>query len=278
MQSDTIQRFLIHRLHIRGEIVKLQASYQAIIAQQPYPIKIAHLLGKTLATSALLTASIKFKGNLTVQLQSNGPVKLLVGHCDNQFHIRGIAKWQADHTNLGETFADGMLAITIAPDKGKPYQGIVKLEANTLAQAIEHYFEHSEQLPTIILLDANQTQVTGILLQKLPGHTADKLTDWTNFKFIINELATQVLLAAPNEMLLSHIFKHEDVIIYDPQPITFQCTCSEERSANAIRTLSQDDITELLQSYKQLTVTCEFCNHSYTFNADAVKDIRSNIL
>ncbi|MDF2867387.1 MAG: hslO [Gammaproteobacteria bacterium] len=273
---DSLQRFLINRAHVRGVLVKLQQSYLTIISQQHYPETIAHLLGETLVTSALLTSTIKFQGTLIMQLQNQGPLELLVAHCNQQLHIRGVAKWREDEEDFSDALEGGTLAITIAPDEGERYQGIVQLETNELAKAVETYFDQSEQLSTLIVLAADQHAAAGLLLQKLPNHLFDTADadNWADLETQLKQLYTHELLNLDNETILNRLFPDEDVIVYDPEPVVFRCTCTEERSANAIRTLEQADIDELLGIYKEITVTCEFCHHSYRFDADKVIAIK----
>ncbi len=276
---DSLQRFLINHTHIRGVLVKLQQSYLTIISQQHYPETVAHLLGETLVTSALLTSTIKFKGTLIMQVQNQGPLELLVAHCNQQLHIRGVAKWSEDEKDFSEALGGGTLAITIAPDEGERYQGVVQLETNELAKAVETYFEQSEQLSTLIVLAADQHAATGLLLQKLPNHNADSSDsdDWDDLAMQLKQLYAHELLNLDNEAILDRLFPTEEVVIYEPEPIEFRCTCSEERSANAIRTLEQTDVDELLKAYKEITVTCEFCHHSYHFDANKVIEIKQTM-
>jgi molecular chaperone Hsp33 len=276
---DILQRFIINRTNIRGVIVKLQQSYLTIISQQHYPEPLAHLLGRTLATSTLLTSTIKFEGTLTVQVQNQGPLELIVAHCNEQLHIRGVAKWHENGEDFADVLTGGTLAITIAPNVGEHYQGIVELESNELAAAVETYFDQSEQLPTLIVLAADQYGAAGLLLQRLPGQIASSTDEenWEDFKSQLTQLYSHELLNLENEMIISRLFHQEDVIIYDPEPVIFRCTCSEERSANAIRTLEQSDIDDLLSTYKEITVTCEFCHHSYHYDAAKVKEIQQTV-
>lgn len=273
--SDYLQRFLINRTHIRGEIVKLHHSYQQATSQQAYPTAIAELLGQILASSVLLTATIKFQGMLIIQVQNQGPLELLVAHCNEQFHIRGVAKWQEGYLDYTNALSDGTLAITISPGHGTRYQGIVPLENSNLAAAAAGYFNQSEQLATAIVLAANQEYAAGLLLQRLPSYTTTDADEvyWQELQSAVAQLSSSDLLALENELIISQLFQHEDVIVYDPEPVEFRCTCSEQRSANAIRALSQEDIDDLLTTYKQITVTCEFCHQNYNYDAAAVQAI-----
>jgi len=272
---DSLQRFIINRAHIRGVLVKLQQSYLTIVSQQHYPERIGHLLGETLATAALLTSTIKFQGTLIMQVQNKGPLEMLVAHCDEQFHIRGVAKWREDENDFNEALQGGTLAISILPNQGERYQGIVELETEDLGQAVETYFAQSEQLATLVMLAADERGCAGLLLQRLPNSSADEQDDsyWSDLEAQIRQLYSHELLNLDNEVLISKLFPDEDIMVYEPEPVSFRCTCSEERSAKAIQTLTQADIDELLATSKTIAVTCEFCHHSYHFDAAEVNTI-----
>ena len=90
---DTLHRFLFETTSIRGEVVHLAASYRAVLARHPYPRSVQALLGQAMAAAALLAATIKSHGVLTLQLQGSGPVTLLVVQCSGARTLRGLARW-----------------------------------------------------------------------------------------------------------------------------------------------------------------------------------------
>ena len=93
--SDTLQRFLFENAAIRGEIIQLDSSWQAVIEKHDYPVPVKHLLGEMLSAVVLLSATLKFSGKLSLQLQGSGPVSMMIAECttgqENEVrHIRGI--------------------------------------------------------------------------------------------------------------------------------------------------------------------------------------------
>src|SRR5206468_1453829 len=139
----------------------------------------ARVLSELLAASALLASTLKFAGSLIVQLQGDGPVRLLVVECDASLNLRATAQWSDEIASLPDdaSLADlaggaarGRLAITLDPRNGEPlYQGIVALEGASIAALVEHYLETSEQIPSRLVLASNADRVRGLLLQRLPG-------------------------------------------------------------------------------------------------------------
>ncbi len=175
--NDTLQRFIFEQAPIRGEIVRLDATWRAVLARRDYPPAVRDLLGEMAAAAMLLSATLKFTGSLIMQIQGDGTVPLLVVECTSNRTLRAIAHWTEDvrAAPLAEMMGNGRLLITINPAEGtERYQGIVELEGNSVAEVLENYLARSEQLDTRLWLASNATQVAGMLLQRLPGEQDDE--------------------------------------------------------------------------------------------------------
>lgn len=138
------------------------------------------LLGELLVATSLLTATLKFEGSITVQLQGDGPVRLAVINGDHNQQLRGVARYEGElptDDKLQSLVGNGQLVITITPEEGERYQGIIALEADTLATCLEQYFAQSEQLATRLWIRTGhhqgQPRAAGILLQELPARSED---------------------------------------------------------------------------------------------------------
>ena len=141
--SDQIQRFLFEGTDLRGVLVGLEDSYQQVLSRHPYPVKVASLLGEMLAAIGLLSSTLKFEGRLSLLARGQGPVSMLMAECNHHRDLRAIARWQGDipaDADMHYLLGSGQLAITIEPEKGNRYQGIVPLEKPLLAQCLEDYF------------------------------------------------------------------------------------------------------------------------------------------
>jgi len=282
-KKDILQRFIFENAPVRGEIVHLGASFETIVSQHPYPPLIQQLLGEMLVASVLLSAIIKFKGRLTVQFQGGDKLKLLIAQCDNEFHIRGLGQWKGDFTagELLEDLKKGVLVIIIQPESGgERYQGIVSWQGNSLAESLEGYFRDSEQLATRIWLASNEHQTAGLLLQILPGSSPIKdampLPDlnWEQIVYLTETLKQQELLMLDNETLLRRLYSHDnEVRLFPGEPVMFQCTCSTEKSENALLLLGREEIDEEIQGKQKIVVTCDFCSKEYAFDAVDIERI-----
>lgn len=267
--KDTLQRFLFEHTPIRGELVHLDAAWQEVLLRQEYPPTVRERLGEMMASCLLLSATLKFKGAVTMQIQGDGPVGLMVVEATAQRTVRGIAQWQGEVMagELHVQFGAGRLTITIDPGTGgERYQGIVALEGRSLADAIDTYLERSEQLPTRMWLAADGRCAAGMLLQKLPGVDGDD-DAWGRVQALGATISTDELLALPGQEIIHRLFHEEDVRLIDSEPVSFHCSCSRERVAGMLYNLGQDEVMDILHSEGAIEVVCEFCNRRYRFEA-----------
>jgi len=269
ISGDTLQRFLFEGASIRGELVQLDSTWRTVLNRHPYPPPVRAILGELMAAAALLAATLKFDGSLTVQIQGNGPVGLLVVESTSNRTLRAMAQWQGE--SLPETFSDlvgeGRFVITIDPkDDGNRYQGIVEIEGGSVSAALENYLVRSEQLDSRIWLAADQSRAAGMLLQKLPEDNAGDPEAWNRATHLGATIRREELLGLPAQEIIHRLYHEEDIRLFDREPVRFHCNCSRERVANVLRMLGYDEVRSILEERGAVDVDCEFCNQHYTFD------------
>lgn len=185
--TDELKKFVFDAAPVRGELVRLEATWQEVLRRRRYPAAVQTLLGEMMAAAALLSANLKFNGALIMQLHGDGPVRMLVVECNSDLSMRATAKIAesaeiADDATLASmvnVHGHGRFAITLDPqDKlpgQQPYQGIVPLSDEdgplaSMTEVLEHYMRTSEQLDTRLWLAANDKVASGMLLQRLPSY------------------------------------------------------------------------------------------------------------
>lgn len=275
---DQRQRLLFDDLAIRGELVGLEQAYQDVLKQHPYPKPLQTLLGEFMAAVTLLSSTLKFEGILSLQARGSGQARLVMAEIQNQEQLRAIAQYNDDFIDSGALLGEGTLAITIDPKVGKRYQGIVTLRDHGLAQALEDYFLQSEQIRTRIWLSANGQRAAGLLLQALPGSASDSSLQvdadgWDRVTQLAATITDDELLQVDNDALLYRLFHEETVRTYPPADLWFQCTCSRERSANAVYSLGLESARELITQEGLIQVDCQFCHAKYSFNEADVEQL-----
>lgn len=274
MSRDQIQRFLFEQHNVRGEIACLHRSYQTIIQQQAYPAAIRELLGQLLSATVLLAETIKFKGQLTIQLDSDGPVTMLVAKCDHDKNVRALAKWDVavEPINARVGLGQGRLVLTLEyDDKVKPYQSIIELKDFDIATAIASYFKQSEQLETRLFLASDANCAAGMLLQVMPGQLDESV--WHELELLLGTLTSEELLTLNTDTILTRLYHEYDLRLYDPEPIAFKCRCSVERMQHAIKTLGQSEAMAILKEKNEIVVCCDYCQQEYSFDEDQVAEL-----
>ncbi|MBL8258669.1 MAG: Hsp33 family molecular chaperone HslO [Candidatus Competibacteraceae bacterium] len=267
---DSLRRFLFERLSARGELVHLDAVWRTVLERRAYPPAVSQVLGEATAAAALLSAAIKLDGLMTLQIQARGPLRLVVVQVTSGRTLRALARWDGDPEPkpLRELCGDGTLILTLDPGQGRePYQGMVSLRGDHLAEALEAYFERSEQLPTRIRLTADARAAAGLLLQRLPDAGPADRDDWNRLSLLAATLQPRELLELDAAALLRRLFHEDDVRLFKPAAFGYRCACSRERTAAMLCALGEPELRQTVHEQGTLQIDCEFCGQRYAFDA-----------
>ena len=267
--SDSLQRFLLERTPVRGEIAHLDATWRAVLERRSYPAPLERLLGEMMAAAALLSATLKFEGSLIMQIQGSGPVQLLVVEATSDHTLRATAKWEGElaEGNVGALLGEGRFVISIVPSSGtQTYQGIVSLEGNSIAEVLEHYMAKSEQLETRLWLASDSHQAAGMLLQKLPATPTEDVDAWNRATRLGETIKRDELLGLPAPEIIRRLYHQEDVRVFEPRPVAFRCSCSQDRVTSMLRMLGHDEVRSIVAERGNVEVDCEFCGRHYAFD------------
>ncbi|MGB9429851.1 MAG: Hsp33 family molecular chaperone HslO [Gammaproteobacteria bacterium] len=268
-EHDTLRRFIFEHLPVQGRCVHLDASWRAVLEHRDYPAPVRALLGEAMAAMVLLSATLKCDGAITLQIQGNGPVHLLVVQCTSRFNLRGLAHWHGEDlpSGLKDLLGDGRLVITIEPSgQGERYQGIVPLEGETLAACLEGYFQRSEQLPTRLWLTAGSECAAGMLLQILPQREQNP-DAWQHVTVLADTLTADELKTLSPEQLLHRLYHEDDVRLFEAAPVSFRCRCSRGGIEATLRGLGAEEVRSIVQEQGKVHVDCEFCGRGYDFDS-----------
>jgi len=264
MTEDYLRKFLFEDLPVKGSLVRLSKSWQEVMLRaQPGP-EMQDLLGETLCASVLLTSNIKFRGSVSLQIQSAGRVRLLLGQCTHTGSVRGVVR--ASDKPGSSLVEQGVLSINLEPDsEGAPYQGIVNMPADGLVPALERYFLQSEQIETRFWLVADSRECNGLMLQRLPGESEDP-DGWNRLQHLAGSITNAELKSWETGELLSKLFPEDNVRLFDPKQIQFGCSCSSHKVSGVLQSLGQEDIMNLIEERSIVEVRCEYCGQNYEFD------------
>lgn len=286
--TDQLKKYLTEDRSVRIQAVRLDATWKAVQANHDYPPAITHLLGELVAASTLLAANIKFEGSLVLQIQGDGPIALLVVECRSDLSLRATVKVREGHDvpadgtmqSLLNPGGAGRFIVVLDPQRKLPgqqaYQGIVPLEGETVAEALQHYMKASEQLDTRLWLAADADHAAGMLIQRLPYHggsDAPLLTEqaaaetWDRTNALASTLKRDEVLEAEIDTLIHRLFWEDTLLAFDPVTVRWHCPCTRERVASMLRSLGEEEVNSVLAERGQVDVSCDFCGKPYKFDA-----------
>jgi molecular chaperone Hsp33 len=278
-QQDCLRRFLFEECNVRGEWVRLEQSWQQAKQHQVLVnATVESELGQALAAVVLLSATIKFKGTMIMQIQGGGALKAMVTQATNAGMVRCLVRSEASVPDLSLTEMigeGGRLVLTVESEDAMPYQGIVAVDKPNLATVLRSYFTQSEQLETHLWLFANQTHAAGFFLQVLPSDNPDK-TDWERLEILANTLTEDEIFNLDCEELLHRLFHQEKVRLYEPQAIEFKCSCSRLKIGGTLAALGRSELESVLQERETIEVDCHFCGEQYMFDKIDVENLLAN--
>lgn len=308
--DDTVLPFQLDRSDIRGRVARLDGVLNAVLAQHDYPPVIESLVAEAVLLTAMIGQTMKLRWRLSLQIRGNGPARLIAtdyfapGENGEPARIRAWAGYDKERLDLNaEPFSqigEGYFAVII--DQGRdmvPYQGLTPITGESLSACAETYFAQSEQLPTRFSVAFSKAQETarwrggGVMLQHLPKASphvngdatgeggllaatdmleGDEAENWNRANLLLDTVEHEELLG-PNVQstdLLLRLFHEEAPRVFDAQPLSFGCTCSEDRVRNSLSIYSAKDIATMTTDEGIVTADCQFCGAHYELDPATV--------
>jgi molecular chaperone Hsp33 len=290
---DRTLAFAIPTRAARGRMVRLGPVLDTVLAAHAYPPAIEALLADALTLAALVGSTLKDDGGqLTMQTRSDtGVIRLLV--CDYRGgELRGYIDYDADRLaalpaepSLFALFGQGYLAITFdLATSNERYQGIVPIDGDTLAEAVESYFVQSEQIPTLVRVavrkDGEGRHVAGgLFLQHLPEgevgrerlHVRLDHPEWEHVAALGSTMGADELAdpALSLETLVWRLFnEEEEVRTLGSVPLVRGCRCNAEHIEGVIAKFSVEERREMADADGLIRVDCAFCAVSFPIAAE----------
>lgn len=267
--GNGLWRFLFEHLPVRGAVMRVGAEWRDLLAHREYPQAIQQLLGEAMAAGPLLASTLKQTGQLSLQAEGDGVVKLLLVQINQQFEMRGTARHTGDVTAEGiALLGSGRLGLIVEPPApASSYQALVPLVGASLQESLMHYFDQSEQLPTWLRLHATEAGLAGLMLQRLPAQEDSEWVDedWRRLSLLADTLQSDELMCLPIPDLLRRLFHEETLRLFESQPVHIRCRCSHGRISEMLLGLGRQEVDSILAEQGRLQIECGFCGRSYTY-------------
>ena len=279
MSQDLIKRFLFKEHSIRGQRVQLEDAWQKMLADRHYPAAVSKLLGELTAVSVILAGGLKHRGKITLQIQGKGPVNLLVVEVTHEFKLRGVAKTSqtiSHETTMDELLGDGQILVTLENTQtNHHYQSYVPRDGDTIAACFEEFFQQSEQLPSKLYLDADDSKLGGVLLQKMPDTDQQDADAWNRILMLAETVKSDELLELDTETLLQRLFHEEVIELFDAGTVLYECPQDRERVDKMLISLGEAEVRKILEEQDEIVIHNEICNFHLRYDEAAVNALFS---
>lgn len=269
--SDIRTRFIFDDMPIRGMHIRLEKVWQHIVNQKHYPVAIRRTLGELLAAGSLLSANLKNEGTLIVQVQGQGRLKMLVVEATSENTVRATARWDEnaeirDDESLTALLGENsVFVLTHQPKDADPWQGVVPLEGDSIAQMLVNYMKRSEQLDTYITLAADDHAAGALLLQRLPEEELDDAA-WEHVTTLAQTLTPQELTGLDAHHALYRLYHETPPRVFEPEAIEFACTCSRGKVSDMLLMLGGQEVGGVVVEQGSIQIDCDFCHSKYVFD------------
>jgi molecular chaperone Hsp33 len=253
--KDAVTPFVFESLPVRGALVQLENTWQRMRRDRDYPDPVTEVLGYSAAATALIAQSLKFDGTITLQINGEGPLSMLVMQSTDDLDLRGLASAQdvAGDISFADLIAGARCAVTVdSVAMEHRYQGIVEISPESLAASLENYYAQS---------------VHGILLQQMPEESPTMEDDWRRLGLLAKTLRAADLGDGASHELLHRIFAEDDVRAFKPREARFRCRCTQQKAEEVLRLLGEEETRAACEAQGKVEVTCEYCGHLRTFDA-----------
>lgn len=302
--DDSLVVFRTQRSNVRGRIVRLGKTLDAIVTPHAMPGIPSRYLSEAVALAALCGSALPDGGNLNFQTRSDGAVSILAVDYAAPGRLRGYARFDATklagtdalalRSETGAALGSGHLALTLDSGPGEErYQGILAFENAPLAATAAAYFEQRETMPTFIRLAIADQFIGsrqgksagaqwhrrggGLMMQSLTAQRGDSddqaAEDWRRVEMLAATVEDHELLdpGLSIERLLLRLFHEEDVAIERVIPLSPFCRCSRVKVENVLLAFGASELSDMRDERGQIVVTCEFCASRYLFSLDELK-------
>ncbi|AYG95308.1 Hsp33 family molecular chaperone [Brevundimonas naejangsanensis] len=291
--DDLAAAFQIEGWPVRGRLVRLGETVDAILSAHAYPEPVAALLGEACVLAAIVGSALKFEGRLIVQAQGDGPVRYVVADYDTAGHLRGFCRFDPEEVAaVSDGFArpgaqtllgQGVFIMTV--DRGADFertQGVTPIEGESLSLCAEHYFTQSEQVPTKVRLAVGEVETDqgrswragGAMIQVIAGDESRGSTEevWERTRALFATLGDDELIdpTISPETLLYRLFHEDGVRLEGAKALSAVCRCSKDRIAAVLQSFPAEERAEMVEDDGKIRATCEYCSSVYEIDPEEI--------
>ncbi|GKU84998.1 Hsp33 family molecular chaperone HslO [Niallia sp. NCCP-28] len=247
-------------------------------------------LGRAISATAMLGALLKGDQKLTVKIDGGGPIGLILVDGNAKGEVRGYVTNPQTHFDLNEhgkldvrraVGTEGTLSVVKDIGMRDYFTGQVPIVSGELGEDFTYYLVTSEQVPSsvgvgvLVNPDNSILAAGGFIIQLMPGTDDETITAIEKRLGEIPPISKLIQKGLSPEQILEEIFGANNMKIIEKMPVSFTCTCSKDRFSNAIISLGNDEIEDMIATDEKAEAHCHFCNEKYLFTKSELEALLS---
>lgn len=245
----------------------------------------AAAFGRLLTASVIMGAMYKGDQELTIRVESDGPINGMVTHANARGEVKGyivnnhvFLQYNSGKLNVGKAVGNGFIHVTKDLKIKQPFTSSAPIQTGEIAEDFAYYFTASEQIPSavglgVLVNDDNTILASGgFILQVMPGIKEEQLQlieEQLKKLPTVSEMISQG--KTPEEII--NTISNGDYTLLEDMDIAYKCDCSKERYEKGLIALGEDELTSLLDEEGDIETTCHFCNSKYVFTKQEIKNL-----
>ncbi len=286
--SDYLVKALAYNDQVRAYAVRSTETVgEAQRRHQTWPTASA-ALGRSISAGVMMGSMLKGEEKLTVKVEGDGPLGPILVDADAKGHVRGYVTHPQIHFDLNEhgkldvrraVGTSGFLSVVKDIGLRDYFTGQVPIVSGELGEDFTYYFVKSEQVPSSVgvgvLVNPDNTILAagGFIIQLLPGTVDETITQIEERLKTIPPISKLIEKGLTPEEILEEVLGKENVRFLETQPVSFTCSCSKERFAEAIITLGKDEIQDMIETDGKAEAQCHFCNEKYHYTKEELENL-----
>lgn len=289
MKQDKIIKFLAYDNRISvicADTTNLVEKARKIHDLSPV---VTAAFGRMLTMTVIMAAEMKNnKDKITVQIKGNGPAGVMLATANNMVKVKGYVANPIVDIPLNE---DGKLDvgtavghegyINVIKDIGlkEPYIGISPLVSGEIAEDFANYFVNSEQRDSAValgvLVDKNGVKSAGgYIITPMPDATEEEISKIEQSIFKAGAISRMLDEKLSLIDIAKKVTGDENVEVIEEgiRPV-YECDCSKENMADALATLDETELKQMIEEDGKAELVCHFCNKKYDFSKKELEGI-----
>ncbi len=240
-------------------------------------------LGRLLTGSVIMGAMYQDDHELTIRIESDGPIEGMVVTTDAHGHVRGYV----GNPKLSFQNNDGKINVSHAVGSGRMhvtkdlkvrdiFTSTATLQTGEIAEDMAYYFTASEQIPSAVGLgvkvntDSSIVNAGGFILQRMPG-CPDETIELIEARLNKMKSTTTMLDEGYTpEAMIQEITQGDHQLLHT-MPIAYQCDCNREKFERGLLSLGSGQLKTIKEEDGEIETVCHFCRTAYHFDEAAIE-------